>query len=179
MVEVSHYRSSPIFPFDNVDDPRLRWDCFDRFLDPVRTSDTKYTGNWYFAVLSLCLISFSTTRALLTAECVAGTYKMWGCPYSRLDSVCKCSGYCFRSSKACCCSAPQSTFVEPRNVLKKGRLFSASFAMNLLSAAMRPINFCTSFLVCGGCIWMIALILSGMFSIPLVETKQPPCLLLS
>jgi hypothetical protein len=58
-------------------------------------------------------------------------------------------------------------------MLKKGRLFSASFVMNLLSAAMRPVNFCTSFLVCGGCIWMIALILSGLASIPLVETKQP------
>jgi hypothetical protein len=58
-------------------------------------------------------------------------------------------------------------------MLKKGRLFSASFTMNLFSAAMRPINFYTSFLVCGSCIWVIALILSGLASIPLVETKQP------
>jgi hypothetical protein len=43
----------------------------------------------------------------------------------------------------------------------------------LLSAAMRPLSFCTSFLVYGGCIWMIALILSGLASIPLVDTKQP------
>jgi hypothetical protein len=30
-----------------------------------------YTGNYYFIVLSLCLISFSTIKAPLTAECVA------------------------------------------------------------------------------------------------------------
>jgi hypothetical protein len=30
MAEVSHCQSSPIFPFDNVDDPGLWWDCFDR-----------------------------------------------------------------------------------------------------------------------------------------------------
>jgi hypothetical protein len=30
VAEVSHYRSSPVFPFDDVDDPRLRWDCLDR-----------------------------------------------------------------------------------------------------------------------------------------------------
>jgi hypothetical protein len=45
--------------------------------------------------------------------------------------------------------------------------------MNLLSAAMRPVSFCTSFLICGGCIWRIALILLELTSIPLVETRQP------
>jgi hypothetical protein len=29
-VDVSHYRSSPVFPFDDVEDPGLRWDCLDR-----------------------------------------------------------------------------------------------------------------------------------------------------
>jgi hypothetical protein len=32
MMEVSHYRSSLIFPFDNVEDPGLRWYCFDRCI---------------------------------------------------------------------------------------------------------------------------------------------------
>jgi hypothetical protein len=32
MVEVSHYQSSPILLFDNVDDPRLRWHRFDRCI---------------------------------------------------------------------------------------------------------------------------------------------------
>jgi hypothetical protein len=53
----------------------------------MRTSDMKYTGSCYFTVFSLCLLSFSTTKAPLTAECVAETYKMRGCPYSGLDSV--------------------------------------------------------------------------------------------
>jgi hypothetical protein len=56
-------------------------------------------------------------------------------------------------------------------MLKKLRLFSTSFTMNLLSAAMWPVNFYTSFLVYGGCIWMIALILLGLASKHLVETK--------
>jgi hypothetical protein len=32
VVEVSHYRSSPIFPFDNVDVAWLRWGCLDRCI---------------------------------------------------------------------------------------------------------------------------------------------------
>jgi hypothetical protein len=32
VAEVSHYRSSPIFPFDDVDDPGLRWGCLDRCI---------------------------------------------------------------------------------------------------------------------------------------------------
>jgi hypothetical protein len=57
----------------------------------MRTSDTKYTGSCYFIVLSLCLISFSTTKAPLTAECMVETYKMRGYPYSGVDSVGKSS----------------------------------------------------------------------------------------
>jgi hypothetical protein len=40
-------------------------------LAPVRTSDTKYIGNYCFIVLSFFVTSFSTTRDPLTAECVA------------------------------------------------------------------------------------------------------------
>jgi hypothetical protein len=35
-------------------------------------------------------------------------------------------------------------------MLKKERLLSASFAMNLIRAAIWHVNFCTSFLVCEG-----------------------------
>jgi hypothetical protein len=35
---------------------------------------------------------------------------------------------------------------------KKGKLRSASFDMILLSDAIWPVSFCTSFLLCGGCI---------------------------
>jgi hypothetical protein len=104
------------------------------------------------------------------------TYKVRGCPYFGLDSVGKCLRCCFKSSKAFCFSIPQSTLAEPRNTLNKGRLLSASFIMNLFSAAMQPVSFCTSFLVCGGCIWRIAFILSGLASVPLVETREPSTL---
>jgi hypothetical protein len=103
---------------------------------------------------------------------------MSGWPYCGLDNVGKRWRYCLRSSKAFCCSIPHLTFAEPCKTVTKGKLFSASFAINLFNAAMRPASFCTSFLVCGGCIWRIAFILSGLASIPLVDTRHPntfPC----
>jgi hypothetical protein len=63
----------------------------------------------------------------------------WSC--SGLDSVSKCWRYYFQLSNAFCCSVPQSTFVEPLNTLKKGRLLSASFAMNLFKAVIQSVNF--------------------------------------
>jgi hypothetical protein len=110
------------------------------------------TRYYYFIVAPLCAASFSTTRAPLSTECVAETYSMRGCPCFGLDSVGRCWRYYFISSKAFYCSSPHSTFVEPLNMLKKGRLLFASFAMNLFRTAIQPVNFCTSFLVCGGCI---------------------------
>jgi hypothetical protein len=35
----------------------------------------------------LCVVSFSMTKALLSAEYVAETYRMRGCPCSGLDNV--------------------------------------------------------------------------------------------
>jgi hypothetical protein len=133
-------------------------------------------GYCCFIVVPLCSTSFSTTRAPLATKCVVETYSMRGCPCSGLDSVHKCWRYCFRSLKAFCCLGPHSTFVEPLNMLKKGRLLSASFTMNLYKAAIRSVNFCTSFLVCGGYIWRMALVLLGLASIPLLETRQPSTL---
>jgi hypothetical protein len=128
-------------------------------------------------MLPVCAASFSTTRAPLTTKCMVEMYSsMRGWPCSGLDNFGKCWRYCFKSSKALCCSGPHSTFVEPLNTLKKGRLLSARFTMNLFRAAIRPINFCTSFLVCRGCIWMIAFILSGLVLIPWEKTRQPSTL---
>jgi hypothetical protein len=101
---------------------------------------------------------------------------MRGWPCSGLDNIGRCYRYCFRSSKAFCCLGPHSTFKGPHKTLKKGRLLSASFTINLFKAAMRPVNFCTSFLVCEGYIWTNAFILLGLASIPLVETRQPSTL---
>jgi hypothetical protein len=53
--------------------------------------------------------------------------------------------YWFRSLRAISCLGPHSTFAEPLNMLKMGRLLSASFAMNLLRSSIRPVNFCTPF----------------------------------
>jgi hypothetical protein len=58
-------------------------------------------------------------------------------------------------------------------MVKNGRLRSASFEMNQFNEAIRPVSFCTSFLLCKGCIWVIALILSGFASIPFVDIKHP------
>jgi hypothetical protein len=113
------------------------------------------------------------TRGPLTTECAVETYNIRGWPCSGLDNVGKCWKYWFRSSKAFCCSGSHLTFVEPHSTLKKGRLPSTSFTMNLFSAAIRPSSFCTSFLVYGGCIWRIVFILTRLASMPLVDTKQP------
>jgi hypothetical protein len=48
MAEACHYRSSPIFPFDDVDDPGLRWDCFDQC---IFEQFEKYVG-WHRGVAS-------------------------------------------------------------------------------------------------------------------------------
>jgi hypothetical protein len=131
----------------------------------------KYSDNCYFVVLLFCVVSFSTTSAPLTAECVAEMYKMSGCPYSGLDSVGKCSTLFFISSKAFCCSTPQSTFPEPLSIAKNGRLHSASFDINQFNDGIRPVSFWTFFLLYKGCISISALILSGLASVPFVETK--------
>jgi hypothetical protein len=84
--------------------------------------------------------------------------------------------YSFNALKASCCSDPHSNAPEPLNTLKKGRLHSAIFAMNLFRAAILPVNFCTSYLDFRGFVQTIAFILSGFASIPLTETKQPSTL---
>jgi hypothetical protein len=56
-------------------------------------------------------------------------------------------------------------------MVKKGKLHSTSFDMNQLSDAIHPVSFYTSFVLYGGCIWMMSLILSGFASMSFVETK--------
>jgi hypothetical protein len=70
---------------------------------------------------------------------------MRGWPCSGLDNVGRCWRYYFRTWKAICYLGPHSTIVEPLNTLKKGRLLSTSFAMNLFIVAIRSVNSCTSF----------------------------------
>jgi hypothetical protein len=54
----------------------------------------------------------------------------------------------------------------PFKTLKKGSDFFADREMNLFSEANRPVNFCTPFLVEGGCILLIASIFIGFASMP-------------
>jgi hypothetical protein len=97
----------------------------------------------------------------------------YSCPCFELDSVGKCSRYCLRSSKAFYCSGPQSIFVKTMSMVKNGKPRSASFTMNRFRDAMRPVSFWMSFLLFCGCIWVMALILSGFPLMPFVETKHP------
>jgi len=55
----------------------------------------------------------------------------------------------------------------------KGNPFSVDRAINLFRAANLPVSFCTFFLLVGGCMFVIAMTLSGLASIPLAETTQP------
>jgi hypothetical protein len=57
--------------------------------------------------------------------------------------------------------------------LKKGNPRSANHEMNLLRAASLPASLCASFLEVGGSMYRIALIFSGLASIPLTKTRHP------
>jgi hypothetical protein len=56
---------------------------------------------------------------------------------------------------------------------KKGKMRSASFDMNRLSEAIQSMSFYMSFLLYGGCICLMVLILSWFALMPLVEIRQP------
>jgi hypothetical protein len=118
------------------------------------------------------MISFSCTRAPLTVVCDAETYRMRGWPCYGLDSVANYWIYVLRLSKALCCSSPQSKWSEPLSTRKKGRLRSASFNMNLFCEAILLDSFLTPFFYYGGFICIMALILSGLASIPFTNTRH-------
>ena len=59
------------------------------------------------------------------------------------------------------------------SVLKKGRLRSADFEINLFRAAILSVSFCTSFLVEGSTIDSMAFVLSGFAHMPSGPTMQP------
>jgi hypothetical protein len=74
-------------------------------------------------------------------------------------------------SKAAACSGPQAKSFAPRNVLRKGRLCSTDFEMNLFKAANLQVSHWTSLVDCGGVMLMIALIFVELASIPLYDTR--------
>jgi len=77
------------------------------------------------------------------------------------------SKYFFRSSKALSCCRTRVKIFCALQHLKIGRDFSVDREMNLFSEARRPVNFCTSFLVEGGRILLMASIFTGFALMPL------------
>ena len=57
--------------------------------------------------------------------------------------------------------------------MKNGKLPSAERGMKLFRAAILPVSFCTSLIDCGSSMLQRAAILSGLASMPLVETRHP------
>lgn len=70
-------------------------------------------------------------------------------------------------------SGPQTKSLVPHRIFRNGSLHSLDLEMNLLSVNILPANFWTYFIVCGVCIYVIVLILLGLASLPLWETRYP------
>jgi hypothetical protein len=79
----------------------------------------------------------------------------------------------FDGLKSYCLFWPEAKSLAPHKIFRKGRLCSADFEMNLLRAVMHPASFWISLIICGGCIFVIALILSGLASIPFFNMRYP------
>lgn len=77
-----------------------------------------------------------------------------------------CDRYCFSSSKATTHSSVHSKFFHLWRSWKNSRHRSADLEMNLFKVAIVLISFCTSFGFRGGCKYLIALMWSGLTSIP-------------
>jgi hypothetical protein len=110
---------------------------------------------------------------LRSLVCNTETYRMSGWLGSELNSV---GNYCMHalsSLNAFCYLVPHSKMLEPLNTMKKGKLRSASFDMNMFKAAILSVNFWTSFLDYRGFLFIIALILLGLALIPFTDTKHP------
>jgi hypothetical protein len=67
-------------------------------------------------------------------------YSSKGSEGSGLVRVARSDKCCLSYSKAAACSGPQAKSFAPRSVLRKGRLRSADFEMNLFKAAKLPVN---------------------------------------
>jgi hypothetical protein len=83
-------------------------------------------------------------------------YSSKGSEGSGLARVARLDKCCLRNSKAAACSGPQANYFASRSVLRKGRLRSADFEMNLFKAANLPVSRWTSQADCGGVMLMIA-----------------------
>src|SRR6187399_2141957 len=117
--------------------------------------------------------SLSATNAALTTWLVAAKYSNnFSCGLGA-TSIGVEDRYPFKSCSAA--SASGIHFIGPTffKILKNGRARSADFEMNLLRAATQPASLLTSLTRFGASICSMALILSGLASIPLWDTKNP------
>jgi hypothetical protein len=98
-------------------------------------------------------------------------YSSKGSEGSGLARVARSDKCCLSDSKVVACSGPQAKSFAPRNVLRKGRLRSADFEMNLFKAANLCVSRWTSLADYEGVMLMIAWIFVGLASIPLCDTR--------
>jgi hypothetical protein len=98
-------------------------------------------------------------------------YSSKGSEGSGLAWVARLDKCCLSDSKAAACSGPQAKSLALRSVLRKGRLRSADFEMNLFKAANLPVSRWTSLADYGGVMLMIAWIFVGLASIPLCDSR--------
>src|SRR3954470_14989601 len=117
--------------------------------------------------------SLSATNAALTTWLVAARYSSnFSCGLGA-TSIGVEDRYLFKSCSAA--SAFGVHFIGPAffKILKNGRARSADLEINLLRAATQPASFRTSLTRAGASICSMALILSGLASIPRWDTKNP------
>src|SRR3954470_12278713 len=117
--------------------------------------------------------SLSATNAALTTWLVAAKYSSnfsWGLGATSIGVE---DRYLFKSCSAASASGVHCMGPAFFKILKKGRARSADLEMNRLRAATHPASFLTSLTRLGASICSMALILSGLASIPLCDTKNP------
>lgn len=118
------------------------------------------------------LCFFSSTSTVLVVCQVTATYRRSLVSWVGLKIVFKVVRYFLRFPNVCCCYRPKANVSTLLRVWKKGRLLSADLHMNMFIAARRLANFCTCFLLSGGCMLSIALIFFRFSLIPFADTRH-------
>ena len=126
---------------------------------------TKYTGCW--------ALSFSTIKAAATVFLEAEMYNCKTSPTSGLAIVGRLFRWFFTSANAFFCSASHLNVLLPFSTWKNGRDLSADLLIKRVSAAIFPVNLCTSRMFFGSGKLSMASTFSGLASIPLSLTRNP------
>ena len=146
----------------------------------LSTSLMKYTGCW--TLWTCASIDLWATSVVLTTWVVHERYRYNSspfCPSCPLIGAVSTGGVerkAFSSSSALCASSVHLNVSSFLRSLKNGRPRSPSHEMNLPSAAMQPVSFCTCFWEVSGCMLVMAVIFSGLASMPRLLTMKPSSL---